>query len=111
LIKNSNFMADPFETASVRLVTIIAPVTLGDTILKDLQEVGVTGHTTAKVDGWGNHGTRQFGLNDEPNIRIDTLVSAELARTILERMDARSVLNGLVAFAQDVEAVPRRHFP
>ena len=104
-------MAEVFETASVKLVTIIAPVTLGDTILKDLQEVGVTGHTTAKVDGWGNHGTRQFGLNDEPNIRIDTLVSAALARMILGRMAARSVENGLVAFAQDVEAVPSRHFP
>lgn len=104
-------MADPEQTARVRLVTIIAPCWLGETLLKDLREIGVTGYTTAKVDGWGGHGPRRFGLTDEPNIRIDTLVSTELARLILERMDAKSLGHGLVAFAQDAEAVPRRHFP
>lgn len=105
-------MADAVvQTARVKLVTIIAPCTLGDTIMSDLREVGVTGYTTARVDGQGSHGARRFGLTDEPNIRIDTLVSAELAQVILERMDARSIEHGLVAFAQDAEAVPRRHFP
>ena len=104
-------MADALETASVKLVTIIGPVTLADTILSDLREIGVTGYTTARVDGWGAHGKRQFGLTDEPNTRIDTLVSAELAGVILERMDARSVEHGLVAFVLNAEAVPRRHFP
>ena len=103
-------MADALETTSVKLVTIIAPVTLGDAILSDLRDVGVTGYTTMKVNGWGKHGPRQFGLNDEPNLRIDTLVSPELARAILQRMDARSVEDGLVAFALDAEAVPRQHF-
>jgi hypothetical protein len=103
-------MADPLEIANVKLVTIIAPITLGDTILNDLQQVGVTGYTTTTVDGWGKHGARQFGLNDEPNIRVDTLVSPELAHAILERMNARSIEDGLVAFALDAEAVPRRHF-
>jgi|CZKU01.1.fsa_nt_gi hypothetical protein len=103
-------MADSLETASVKLVTIIAPCTLGDAIVSELREIGVTGYTTANVDGWGEHGMRQFGLNDEPNIRIDTLVSAELARAILGRMDARSAENGMIAFASDAEAVPRRHF-
>ena len=104
-------MADALKTASVKLVTIIVPITLADAILKDLREVGVTGYTTAKVDGWGKHGARQFGLSDEPNIRIDTLVSAEMARVILGRMDSRSAEDGLVAFALDAEAVPRHHFP
>ena len=103
-------MADAFETAKVTLVTIIAPITLSDGLLNDLRDIGVTGYTTSKVDGFGKHGTREFGLNDEPNVRIDTLVSAEIARTILGRMNARSAVDGLVAFAWEVEAVPRRHF-
>ena len=53
---------------------------------------------------------RQFGLNEEPNIRVETLVSAEVCRVILVSVDARAAEQGLVAFAQDVEAVPRRHF-
>ncbi|HWZ88202.1 MAG TPA: hypothetical protein VNW92_05110 [Polyangiaceae bacterium] len=103
-------MTDELQTASVKLVTIIAPITLRDTIVNDLQEIGATGYSTVKVDGWGKHGTRQFGLNDEPNIRIDTLVSSDAARAILARMDARSVAHGLVAFTLDAEAVPQRHF-
>ena len=104
-------MANSVETASVKLVTILAPVTLGDAIVNELRQIGVTGYTTSQVNGWGQHGTRQFGLNDEPNIRIDTLVSAELARVILARIDAKAAENGMIAFEQDAEAVPRRHFP
>jgi nitrogen regulatory protein PII len=103
-------MADPFETANMKLVTIIAPITQGDTILSDLRQLGVTGYTTTTVDGWGKHGSRQFGLNDEPNIRIDILVFAELAHAILQHVDARADEGGLVAFALDAAAVPRRHF-
>ena len=104
-------MADRLETASVKLVTTIAPITLADTLASELREIGVTGYTTAKVSGWGQHGTRRFGLSDEPNIRIETLASAELARAILSSVDARSAEHGLVAFVWDVQAVPRRHFP
>jgi hypothetical protein len=62
------------------------------------------------VNGWGKHGTRHFGFDDEPNVHIDTLVSADLARVILEHMDARSADSGMVAFAMNAEAVPRHHF-
>jgi hypothetical protein len=31
-------MADSLETATVKLVTIVAPCTLGDSILKELRE-------------------------------------------------------------------------
>ena len=104
-------MAAAVETASVKLVTILGPITLGDTILAELRELGVTGYTTATAHGWGEHGARQFGLNEEPNIRIDTLVSAEMARAILASIDARAADNGIIAYALDAEAVPRRHFP
>ena len=83
-------LTDALETARVTLVTIIAPITLSDTILNDLRDIGVTGYTTWKVDGFGTHGTRELGLNDEPNIHIDTLVSAEIARAILGRMNHES---------------------
>ena len=103
-------MADQSNTASVKLITIIAPSTVRDTILEDLRGLGVTGYTTMTVNGWGKHGARHFGFDDEPNVRIDTLVSADVARLILERMDARSADSGIVAFSMNAEAVPRRHF-
>jgi hypothetical protein len=104
-------MTDSFETAGVTLVTIVVPITLADGIVSDLRELGVTGYTTVKANGWGQHGTREFGLNDEPNLRIETLVSAKIARTILALIDAKSSDNGMIAFALYAEAVPRRHFP
>jgi hypothetical protein len=104
-------MADTVATASVKLVTIMAPVTLGDRIVAELRDIGVTGYTTARANGWGGHGARQFGLSEEPNIRIDTLVSVEMACAILARIDARAAEDGLIAYVLDAEAVPRRHFP
>jgi nitrogen regulatory protein PII len=109
-LESNTPLADALETASITLVTIIAPITLSDALLNDLRDIGVTGYTTWKVDGFGTHGTREFGLNDEPNIHIDTLVSAEIARAILARMNTRSAVDGLVAYAREVEAVPGRHF-
>jgi hypothetical protein len=103
-------MSEPFETAKVKLVTIIAPYSLGDHIAGDLKTMGVGGFTTMKADGWGSHGPRHFGLVDGANVRFETLVSAELAREILERVLRECAHDAVVAFMQDVEAGPRSRF-
>jgi hypothetical protein len=103
-------MPEPFETAKVKLVTIIAPYSLGDHIAGDLRTMGVGGFTTMKADGWGSHGPRHFGLVDGANVRFETLVSAELAQQILERVVGAFSDDAVVVFTQDVEAGPRNRF-
>jgi hypothetical protein len=103
-------MSEPFETAKVKLVTIIAPYSLGDHIAGDLRTMGVGGFTTTNADGWGSHGRRHFGLVDGANVRFETLVSAELATEILERVVGAFAHDAVVGFMHDVDAGPRSRF-
>jgi len=102
-------MTDGVETAKVKLVSVIGSFHLADGIVNRLRALGVSGYTRSKADGWGAHGTRTSGLIDGANVRIDTLVGAELAQTIL-RAIAVDYTSQVVAFAVDAEAVPSSHF-
>ena len=103
-------MSESSETAKLKLVTILASFELGGRITSDLRELGVSGYTKAKADGWGVHGARQFGFVDGANVRVDTLVSAELAYKILQIVAKNFAGQPVVAFSCDAEAVPSRHF-
>jgi hypothetical protein len=70
----------------------------------------VSGYTKAKADGWGVHGSRQFGFVDGANVRIDTLVTAELSHKILQTIAKNFAGQPVVAFSCDAEAIPSHHF-
>ena len=103
-------MTENFEKAKVKLVTIVASFNVGDRICAELRELGVSGYTRSKVDGWGAHGARKAGFIDGANVRLETLVGAELADKVLRMIAARSADEAVVAFAVDAEAVPSNHF-
>jgi hypothetical protein len=103
-------MSDNFQTANVKLVTILASSELGDRIESDLRALGVSGYTKAKASGWGVHGAREFGIVSDANVRLDTLVGIDLARKILQAIAANYAGQPLVAFSQDAEAIPSHHF-
>ena len=97
------------ETAKVKLVTIIATSELSGRLESDLLELGAGGYTIARVNGRGEHGPRIRGVFDVGNIQIEALVVPHVARKILERVAGYEELR-VVAFAYDVEAVPRSRF-
>ena len=103
-------MPEHLQIAQVKLVTIVAAFQLANRIGTDLRALGVSGYTKTKVDGWGTHGTREAGIIDGANVRFDTLVPAELARTLLELVDTQFKDRGVIAFAVDADAVPKSHF-
>ena len=102
-------MTDSIETTKVKLVSVIGSFHLGDRIASQLRALGVSGYTRSKADGWGAHGSRRAGFLDGANVRIDTLVDAGLAQTILLTL-AVDFAGQVVAFAVDAEAVPSSHF-
>ncbi|HKO52673.1 MAG TPA: hypothetical protein VJV79_33430 [Polyangiaceae bacterium] len=102
-------MTDGIEIAKVKLVSVVGSFHLGDRIADHLRTLGVSGYTRSKADGWGAHGSRRSGFLDGANVRIDTLVSAELAHRILRSMPI-DFAGQVVAFAVDAEAVPSSHF-
>ena len=103
-------MTDSFEKAKVKLVTVVASFQFGDRICDDLKALGVSGYTRSKVDGWGVHGARKAGFIDGANVRLETLVGAELADKVLRMIATNFTGDAVVAFAVDAEAVPSSHF-
>ena len=103
-------MTDGIETAKLKLVTVIASFELGNRVTSELRELGVSGYTKTKADGWGVHGSRQWGFVDGANVRVDTLVTAELALKILRTVARSFAGQAVVAFSCDAEAVPGQHF-
>jgi nitrogen regulatory protein PII len=98
------------DTARMKLVTIIGSSELQDRFERDLRRLGASGYTISKVDGRGRHGPRTRGMFDVGNVRLETIVSPEIAETLLAHLSREAETTELVAFAQDVEAVPRKHF-
>lgn len=103
-------MTAQFETASIKLVTIVAPFGFSERIAKELRALGATGYTKSKADGWGVHGSREYGLIDSANIRFEVLAGPDIATKILRSVSQKFEDEAIVAFSQDVEAVPHRHF-
>jgi hypothetical protein len=104
-------MSHPLETAKIKLVTVIATSELEDRLMADLRRAGATGYTISSVNaGGGSHGPRHRGMFDTGNLRIEMLVTADVATKLLEVIVTHYKDMSLVAFAQDVEAVPRKNF-
>lgn len=91
--------------ATAKLVTIIAESVLRDRLVKDLKRLGVRGYTESQVRGEGSRGRRTVELEGQ-NVQIDTLVSPDLAKRILDHVsEAYFELYAIVAFSRDVEVL------
>jgi nitrogen regulatory protein PII len=98
------------DTAKAKLVTIIASSELVDRLEEDLLEFGAAGYTTVGASGRGRHGKRKRGAFDSGNIRLETIVRPALCERILEHLQKHYAESAMVAFAQDVEALPVARF-
>lgn len=99
------------QTAKVTLVTVFAVFELEERFVKDLKALGVRNYSLGKVDGRGVHGLRTAGLVDAASMRLEMLVSRELADKILERVAGGYADQPVVTYMHEVEAVPSERFP
>ena len=98
------------ETAKVTLVTVVAAFEIEERLVRDLRALGVRGYTLGKVEGRGLHGHRMAGLADASNMRLEMLVTPALAQRILERIESKYAEQPIIAYVQDVQAIPEEHF-
>lgn len=91
-------------------MTIIGASELQDRLLDDARSAGARGYTFVQVGGGGLHGSRRRGLWEIGNVRIELLVSREVATSVLACVDERYRGQSVIAFQQDVEAAPYEHF-
>ena len=98
------------DTAKVTVLTIIAVFELEDRLVNDLQSFGIRAYTLGRVVGRGEHGPRMSGLVDAPNLKLELLVSPDMALGVLEHLRTQYVNEALIAYVQGAEAIPVEHF-
>jgi nitrogen regulatory protein P-II 2 len=73
------------HTEELQLVTIVAEEVLETKLTRDLADAGASGWTITPAHGQGSRGVRA-GAGGGGNVRIESVVSAEAADRILERL-------------------------
>jgi nitrogen regulatory protein P-II 2 len=77
----------PENTTHLSLVTIVAESILETRIVRELEQLGVTGLTVTQTHGGGARGSRSGDIGGG-NVKVETVVSAELAPVILAHVEA-----------------------
>ena len=89
----------------LKLVTIVAETVLRDRITARLLEWGATGWTVTRSDGRGSRGIRTGDVPGE-GVRIETLVTTDVAARILEEVAERYFADyAVIAWVTEVEVV------
>ena len=90
---------------TLKLVTIVAEVVLQDEIIAGIKSLGAKGCTIISSEGQGSHGRRTGELPGQ-NIRIETLVTQEVAEKILAYISANFFEHyGVICFLTDAQVL------
>ena len=93
------------RTVPLKEVTIIAEALLEDRLLREIRELGAHGYTVGEARGEGSRGVRASEWEGK-NVRIETLVSAEVADRILQHVTENYFDHyAVVAYLSDVQVV------
>lgn len=103
-------MSDNRTSKILKLVTLIIPFELSESVLGELATAGVTAYTSTRADGRGLHGPRKNGFLDSANLRVEILTTPAIAAELFAIVTKRYADAAVVAFSMDVDAVPASHF-
>lgn len=95
---------------SMKLVTIIAEHVLRESLTSDLRRLGARGYSIGEVEGEGSRGVHAQDWQGK-NLRIETIVTAEVAEAILEHLAARYFTDyAIVAYVSTIDVLRSRKF-
>lgn len=93
------------EPLPLKLVTVIAEAVLEDKLLREMRELGATGHSLSELRGEGSRGVRASEWEGK-NIKVEVLASPETADRILTHVAATYFRHyAVVAYVTDVGVV------
>ena len=88
------------------LVTIIGEAVMQDRLIKMVTELDVSGYTIIPAKGAGSHGKRMGDIAGyNTNIQITTVVSAEVAAQLMDKLKPLQGQYALIAFQRTVEGL------
>lgn len=86
------------------LFTVITEAVIEETLLRDLEKLGVHGYTVSDARGRGSRGVRGGAYDATANIRIEIICSRTLAESAAKHIQVNYYANyAMVAFLQDIE--------
>lgn len=93
------------HTVDLKLVTVITERLLKDRVLADLRKSGAKGFTISNATGEGSRGVRASEWEGQ-NLRIESVVSAEVADKIVEAIADDFFENyAVIVYLHDVQVV------
>ncbi len=93
------------HTITLKLVTIVTERILEDRLLRQLDELGVSGYTLTQATGKGSRGVRASEW-EGPDTRIETLVSEDVANAIVEHVAENYFEHyAVIVYVQNAEVV------
>jgi hypothetical protein len=92
------------RTTRLKLVTIVAEAVLEQRLIAEVRQSGATGCSVGEVRGEGSRGVRASDFEGK-NIRLETVVTADVADRILEGLADRWFQYAVIAWVADVDVV------
>ena len=89
----------------LKLVTVIAEAVLEQRLIEDVRRLGAGGYSLGEVRGEGSRGVRASEFEGK-NLKLETIVSAEIAERILTHLAERYFPSyAVIAYVADVQVV------
>ena len=93
------------------LLTVITEAAIEESLLRDLDKLGVSGYTVTDARGRGGRGVRDAAWREAGNIRIEVICNRALAKSVLSHLQIHYYVNyAMVSFMQDVEVLRPEKF-
>jgi nitrogen regulatory protein P-II 2 len=93
------------QTTKLKLVTVIAERILEERLLRELRQLGARGYTVGEARGEGTRGLHTMDWEGQ-NVRIETLVSPEVAERIMVHVASHYFADyAVIVYAVDAEVL------
>jgi nitrogen regulatory protein PII len=98
-------------TDKKNLLTIVTESVVEQTLLRELERMGVKGYTVSDARGMGSRGLRDAAWNEVANVRIEIICARQQAEEILLHLQTKYFKDyAMVSFLQEVEVLRAEKF-
>ena len=93
------------------LLTVVTEAAIEESLISDLDKLGVGGYTVTDARGRGSRGIRDAAWKEAANIRIEVICNRLLAESVVSYLQTHYYANyAMVSFIQDVEILRPEKF-